>query len=252
MELLRPQRSDSGISIVVPAGEHRTYFEWVNTSPLHKRVSSISVGGNARLEYIYLIEDVGEGKWIEERALEIAEGGRVAMWYCVASQRAYISRVQRIAAGGKLQERELLLAAPQGEYHLESKYILDGGDSATQYSWLGICGAHAKTSLRASGLVTTQARGARIHMDLRSIALDPSTRIDATPALEIAHDEVQASHSASVSQISEVDLFYLRSRGMTPAQARSLIVRGLLSAFVAEIQDDRAKHAILRCAERLV
>ena len=51
----------------------------------------------------------------------------------------------------------------------------------------------------------------------------------AFPALEIENKEVRASHSASVKQISEEDLFYMESRGINKKEAEELIVEGFLS-----------------------
>ena len=55
--------------------------------------------------------------------------------------------------------------------------------------------------------------------------------IDAQPVLEIYADEVKAAHGATVGQLDERALFYLRSRGIDPTQARAM----LIDAFCREI-----------------
>ena len=61
--------------------------------------------------------------------------------------------------------------------------------------------------------------------------LSDHARIWATPSLEIIADDVQCTHGATVSDLSEEELFYLRSRGLDSITSRNL----LMYAFVEEI-----------------
>ena len=62
----------------------------------------------------------------------------------------------------------------------------------------------------------------------RSILLDPDAKSDAIPGLEIETNDVKATHSASVAQIDEEQLFYLQARCMSRAAAERIIVEGFL------------------------
>jgi Fe-S cluster assembly protein SufD len=57
--------------------------------------------------------------------------------------------------------------------------------------------------------------------------------MNSKPQLEIFADDVKCTHGATVGQIEEEQLFYLRSRGLPLAEARSLLVY----AFVSEVLD---------------
>lgn len=65
----------------------------------------------------------------------------------------------------------------------------------------------------------------------RTVLLSDHARIWATPSLEIIADDVQCTHGATVSDLSEEELFYLRSRGLDRITARNM----LMYAFVEEI-----------------
>jgi Fe-S cluster assembly scaffold protein SufB len=65
----------------------------------------------------------------------------------------------------------------------------------------------------------------------RTILLSDNARVWATPSLEIIADDVQCTHGATVSDLSEEELFYLRSRGLDRTTSRNL----LMYAFVEEI-----------------
>ncbi len=62
----------------------------------------------------------------------------------------------------------------------------------------------------------------------RSILLDPDAKSDAIPGLEIFTNDVKATHSASVAQIDEEQIFYLKSRCLSHEEAERTIVEGFL------------------------
>ncbi len=62
----------------------------------------------------------------------------------------------------------------------------------------------------------------------RSILLDEDAKSDAIPGLEIFTNDVKATHSASVAQIDEEQIFYLKSRCLSHAEAERTIVEGFL------------------------
>jgi len=62
----------------------------------------------------------------------------------------------------------------------------------------------------------------------RSILLDPDAKSDAIPGLEIFTNDVKATHSASVAQIDEEQIFYLKTRCLSHEEAERTIVEGFL------------------------
>lgn len=64
-----------------------------------------------------------------------------------------------------------------------------------------------------------------------NLLLSPKAEVDTLPILEIYHDDVICNHGATVGQLDDEALFYLRSRGITLDEAKKL----LLEAFVAEV-----------------
>ncbi|MBC6419675.1 MAG: Fe-S cluster assembly protein SufD [Prochloron sp. SP5CPC1] len=65
----------------------------------------------------------------------------------------------------------------------------------------------------------------------RNLLLSPKGRVDTKPELQIIADDVKCSHGATVSQLEEDEVFYLRSRGLNEREARLLLV----DAFAGEI-----------------
>jgi len=75
----------------------------------------------------------------------------------------------------------------------------------------------------------------------RNLLLSDSARIDTKPQLEIYADDVKCTHGATIGQIDEEPLFYLRSRGFDLATARNM----LLHAFASECLD-RVNEPVVR------
>jgi Fe-S cluster assembly protein SufD len=67
----------------------------------------------------------------------------------------------------------------------------------------------------------------------RNLLLSDKAQIDTKPQLEIYADDVKCTHGATIGQIDEIALFYLRSRGIDEVSARRL----LLLAFASECLD---------------
>ena len=68
-----------------------------------------------------------------------------------------------------------------------------------------------------------------------NLLLSAQAEVDARPELEIYADDVKCAHGATVGQIDEASLFYLRSRGLDAAHARNLLTYAFATAALARI-----------------
>ena len=68
-----------------------------------------------------------------------------------------------------------------------------------------------------------------------ALILDPQSRSDTYPYIEVEEQDVSIGHEASVSRIGEEQLFYLMSRGLTEAEASTMIVNGFIEPLVKEL-----------------
>ncbi len=97
----------------------------------------------------------------------------------------------------------------------------------------------SKDGGRASyrGLVKVQdgATDCRSNVVCDALILDPQSRSDTYPYIEVMEEDVAVEHEASVSKIAEEQLLYLMSRGMTEAEASAMIVTGFIEPLVKEL-----------------
>ena len=79
----------------------------------------------------------------------------------------------------------------------------------------------------------------------RNMLLSSKARVDTKPQLEIVADDVRCSHGATVSQIQEEELFYLRSRGISLDQAMQLLLKGYCQEILCRLPLEAHRWKIL-------
>ncbi len=92
-----------------------------------------------------------------------------------------------------------------------------------------------RASYRGLVKVFPEARGAKVNVRCDALLLDETSRSDTYPTMEIANDGASIGHEATVSKVGDDQLFYLRSRGLTDAEAMLMIVNGFIEPFVKEL-----------------
>lgn len=128
---------------------------------------------------------------------------------------AVANKGQHQDAGGKV-----IHLAPNTTSNIVSKSISKGG---------------GRSSYRGLLKVAKGAHGAHSRVQCDALLLDDQSRSDTYPTVMIDEQNVDVGHEASVSKISDDQLFYLMSRGLSEAAARAMIVNGFIDAFVKEL-----------------
>jgi len=98
-----------------------------------------------------------------------------------------------------------------------------------------ISGHGGRASYRGLVQVNPQATNCRVQVNCDALILDANSRSDTYPVMEVDGDLVTVEHEASVSNVSEEQLFYLTSRGIKKEEAVSMIVNGFIEPIVKEL-----------------
>lgn len=115
---------------------------------------------------------------------------------------------------------KLVHAAPNTSGQIVSKHI----------SWNG-----GRISHREHVRVEPGARNIKCSLVCDGLILDQLSGIDTSPQIETLETNAQVRHKTNVSQIDEEQMFYLLSRGLTEAQALTMIINGFIEPFVKEL-----------------
>jgi Fe-S cluster assembly protein SufB len=92
-----------------------------------------------------------------------------------------------------------------------------------------------RSSYRGLLKVHDGAVGSKSNVVCDALLLDPHSRSDTYPYIEIDEDDVSIGHEASVSKVGEQQLYYLKSRGLSEEEAITMVVSGFIEPLVKEL-----------------
>ncbi len=132
--------------------------------------------------------------------------------------------VLSVAFAGEGQHQDtgakMLHLAPNTSSNIVSKSVARGGGRA---------------SYRGLVQVNKGAYGSRSSVKCDALLVDTISRSDTYPYVDIREDDVTMGHEATVSKVSEDQMFYLMSRGLTEDEAMAMVVRGFVEPIAKEL-----------------
>lgn len=258
---------DQGLYVHVAAGADGGRLEWswpgADAGWRHSRVCIVMQAGS-RLEVLERFEDPGQAALNVVLQVVLGEGATLvhARLQSHSTAAALVTRteVQQGAGstyrytgldlGGRLVRHDLRSLLQGGAAHcaLKGAYLLDGAshvdnhleivhaarDCTSEQTFRGVLDGQSRAVFNGRVHVCPGADGAEARQSNANLLLSADAEVDTKPELEIEADEVIASHGATVGQMDEVAVFYLRSRGVPDLQAR----RMLTGAFCRSVLDD--------------
>ncbi len=149
-------------------------------------------------------------------------------------------RAELVGDGARFDTRGLFM--PHGRQHIDTQLAIrhQALNTTSTSTWRGVANDRARGVFRGAIVVAPGADGSDASLSNKNLLLSPGAEIDTKPELEIYADEVKAAHGATVGQLDERSLFYLRSRGIPLAEARAL----LTAAFCRAVLDDLPSEAL--------
>ncbi|SKS96054.1 FeS assembly protein SufB [Mycobacteroides abscessus subsp. abscessus] len=228
--------------IIADEGSYVHYVEGC-TAPiyksdsLHSAVVEIIVKPNARVRYttiqnwsnnVYNLvtkraraEAGATMEWIDGNI-----GSKVTMKYPAVWMTGEHAKgeVLSVAFAGEGQHQDtgakMLHLAPKTSSTIVSKSVARGGGRA---------------SYRGLVQVNKGAHGSHSSVKCDALLVDTISRSDTYPYVDIREDDVTMGHEATVSKVSEDQLFYLMSRGLTEDEAMAMVVRGFVEPIAKEL-----------------
>jgi Fe-S cluster assembly protein SufB len=116
-----------------------------------------------------------------------------------------------------------------------AKVVHVAPNTTSQITSKSISKGTGRSSYRGLCKVYPGAKGSKSNVECDALLLNEESKTDTYPYIEIEEKECSIGHEASVSKISEEQLFYLMSRGLSEAQARTMIVRGFIEPIAKEL-----------------
>ncbi|MBV9965851.1 MAG: Fe-S cluster assembly protein SufD [Alphaproteobacteria bacterium] len=211
-------------------------------------VIAVHLGKSAELTRAALIEEAGEAVHLAELNATLGADARFSGF------------VVLLGGATVRQEANVRIAGEGAQCRLDGAFVVGRSDEAnivtnvdhrvprgeTRELIKGVAAARAHGAFQGKITVAKHAQKVDAHQLSRNLILGGRAVIDTKPELEIYADDVKCSHGASVGELDETALFYLKSRGIPEAEARHMLIEGFLREPVEEIADPVLRDYLLR------
>ncbi|HLS65347.1 MAG TPA: Fe-S cluster assembly protein SufB [Ruania sp.] len=228
--------------IIADEGSYVHYVEGCtapiySSDSLHSAVVEIVVKKDARVRYTTIQNWSNNVYNLVTKRATVAEGGnmewidgnigsKVTMKYPAVYLMGEHARGETlsIAFSGADQHQDtgskMVHMAPHTSSSIVSKSVARGGGRSSYRGLVQVLdgAAHSKSNVLCDALL-----------------VDQISRSDTYPYVDVREDDVEMGHEATVSKVSEAQLFYLMSRGLDESEAMAMIVRGFVEPIAREL-----------------
>ncbi len=242
--------------IIIDEGAKAQFLECAHTADgvqfLSNRVTEVFVGENATFDYYSLENTHNKTTNIASLYLRQAASSNVLVNEIVLHNGLTRNDVQidlqgeycqtmlcGMAIGDKAEHIDNATLLVHAKPHCQSrelyKYVLD--DSSV--------GAFSGKILVAKNAQKTEAM-----LTNRNLCVTPTAKMKTKPQLEIYADDVKCSHGATIGQLDETALFYMRTRGLSEADAKLLLMYAFMADVIENIRIDVLQDRIRNLVEK--
>src|SRR5213592_1328668 len=228
--------------IIVDEGAYVHYVEGCtapiySSDSLHSAVVEIIVKPGGRCRYT-TIQNWSNNVYnlVTKRAR--AEAGATMEWVDGNIGSKVTMKYPAVWMTGEHAKGEVLSVAFAGEdQHQDTgaKMLHLAPNTSSNIVSKSVARAGGRTSYRGLVQVNKGAHGSRSSVKCDALLVDTISRSDTYPYVDIREDDVTMGHEATVSKVSEDQLFYLMSRGLTEDEAMAMVVRGFVEPIAKEL-----------------
>jgi Fe-S cluster assembly protein SufD len=232
------------------AGSRATVVETYAGSGKYWRndVAAWEVAAGASLTRIALIEESAEAVHLGEIAATLGA-------------EAKLDGFALLLGGGTVRhEANVTIAGDRAECRYDGAFVVSGREEANIVTAIDHAATGGTTGELIKGVAAGRGHGAfqgkivvregaqqtDARQTSRNLILGRRASIDTKPELEILADDVKCAHGASVGELDEAALFYLRARGIPTEEARRLLIEGFLREPVESVADPAIREHLLR------
>ena len=277
LPLINAQHAADGITLSVPAGVDAgaivlvSYAAGAEPFAFHPR-HRITLGAGAKLTIIEI--NKGEGVYWHNPVTDVVvgEGATLSHFrlqaesteaFHLATIRATIAANGAYEAftavmGAKLSRAEFhaALTGPQAHTHLNAAQLLRGTQHGDFTTVVNHKAPNCTSRQTVKSVLDDAARGVfqgRIEVDQiaqktdgyqmnQALLLSATAEMDIKPELQIFADDVKCSHGATIGALDPEQIFYLRSRGISETEARSILIRAFLTEALEPVTHEVARE----------
>jgi Fe-S cluster assembly scaffold protein SufB len=166
--------------------------------------------------------------------------GRITWVLGYFGSRAERSRLESIfeGEGASAEDIEVVFGDGYQRFDLVSDLSHVAGNSRGRIICNSVLKDNSRSIFKGMIRIGKEAKSSNAYLAGHAILLSPNAKSDAIPGLEILTNEVKATHSASVAQIDQEQIFYMMTRGLSEDEAKKFIVLGFLEPAISRIDSE--------------
>jgi Fe-S cluster assembly protein SufB len=227
--------------IIVDEGAEVTYMEGCTapkfeTATLHSAVVELVAMKDAKIQYI-TVQNWSNNVFNLVTKRGIAHENAEIRWIdCNIGSRLTMKYPGVIMKGRKARGEVISIALANDGQHQDTgaKMIHAADETTSNIVAKSISVGTGQSTYRGHVHIPKHLKGCKNNTECDALLINASSRTDTYPAITVRGNEHSTQHEASVSQVSEDQIFYMKQRGLTEGEAMSLSVNGFVNDLVRE------------------
>lgn len=210
----------------------------------------VVVNANAHIHHYCLQQEGADGFVINRVDAEQDRDSQFSNYTLDLGSRIVRNNLNAVHKGPNLTTNYYGIYFGKEKQHIDNHTFIDHAVPHCQSNELykGIVTDSARGVFNGKVMVRKDAQKTNAFQQSSSLVLSNKAEMDSKPQLEIFADDVKCSHGATIGQLDEPSVFYLRSRGLNDHQARAM----LQHAFIAEVLEYFKHEPVRNFAEALI
>lgn len=227
--------------IIVDEGAEVTYMEGCTapkfeTSTLHSAVVELVAMKDAKIQYI-TVQNWSSNVFnlVTKRGLA-HENAEVRWIDCNIGSRLTMKYPGVVMKGRKARGEVISIALANDGQHQDTgaKMIHAADETSSNIVSKSISVGKGRSTYRGQIHIPKHLKGCKNNTECDALLINPQSRTDTYPAITVRGNRHATQHEASVSQVSEEQIFYMQQRGLSEGAAMSLSVNGFINDLVRE------------------
>ncbi len=209
-------------------------------------VTELFAGDNARLEFVKFQDEADDAFHIAAFHGEFGRASQVNVHSFALGAKLSRNNIRTKLAGEGLECILNGLYLTRGEQLADHHMVVEHAQPhcASHEYFNGILDDKSKGVFHGRILVRPIAQKTDAKQTNKNLLLSDDATADTKPQLEIYADDVKCTHGATIGQLNEESIFYLRTRGIGPETARRMLIHAFAGEIIERIQHEPARQEL--------
>lgn len=241
MNIIKLNHQEKNISLAAEGGAVLIIENDINNMPAERE---FNLAANTTTQYVLVLPRLFNVEKIIRR-FNIGAEAILNTYYLFLDQNDEVELIHNLDERAHINSRSLYIGQKEEKLKIKADYNFNERASSGRVLVDALLNDKSQFNCIANLNVFNKAQQSDTRVDMRLRLIDPESRGQLIPGLNIAANDVKAGHSASTFQLSAEDMFYLRSRGLSPDDVQRLFALSMSKKFVTDLSDNSLRDELI-------